>query len=292
MRMHVDEMDTDPALVRRLVATQFPDWAGLPIEPVPFFGTDNAIYRLGDELAVRLPRREKNVETLAKELRWLPVLAPQLPLPIPTPVAVGEPGAGFPFRWAVYRWVAGEAPSSATVGAGDLAAFIAALQRVDPAGGPLPGPHNAFRGEPLARRDGPVRAALRALSSTLDVAAATSVWETSLAAAEWSEAPVWIHGDLDARNVLVRDGRLSGVIDFGCLGVGDPACDVMVAWKLFSAGSRESFRAALAVDGATWRRARGWALSQALGALSYYTNENNPVLVREARRWLAEALAD
>jgi aminoglycoside phosphotransferase (APT) family kinase protein len=292
MRMHVDEVDIEPALVRRLVAAQFPDWAGLPVEPVRFFGTDNAIYRLGDELAVRLPRREKNVETLAKELRWLPELAPQLPVPVPTPVAVGEPGVGYPFPWAVYRWVAGEATRNEAVGADELAAFIAALQRIDPSGGPPPGAHNANRGEPLARRDPSVRAALTALGSTLDGAAVTAVWEESLAAPAWTEAPVWIHGDLDARNVLVRDGRLSGVIDFGCLGVGDPACDVMVAWKLFSAGTRESLRAALAVDDATWTRARGWSLSQALGALSYYTEDNNPVLVREAQRWLVEALAD
>jgi aminoglycoside phosphotransferase (APT) family kinase protein len=292
MRMHVDEVEIEPALVRRLVATQFPDWAGLPVDPVRFFGTDNAIYRLGDELAVRLPRREKNVETLAKELRWLPELAPHLPVPIPAPVAAGEPGSGYPFQWAVYRWVAGEAPANEAVGADELAAFIAALQRIDPSGGPPPGAHNANRGEPLVRRDPPVRAALTTLGSTLDGAAVTAVWEESLAAPAWSGAPVWIHGDLDARNVLVRDSRLCGVIDFGCLGVGDPACDVMVAWKLFSAGTRESFRAALAVDDATWNRARGWALSQALVALSYYTEENNPVLVREARRWLAEALAD
>jgi aminoglycoside phosphotransferase (APT) family kinase protein len=292
MRMHVDEVDIDPALVRRLVATQFPDWAGLPVEPVRFFGTDNAIYRLGDELAVRLPRRDKNVETLAKELRWLPELAPRLPVPIPAPVAVGEPGAGYPFLWAVYRWVDGEAPTNEAVGPAELAAFIGALQRIDPAGGPPPGAHNANRGEPLARRDPLVRAALTALGSTLDGALVTAVWEESLAAPRWTGDPVWIHGDLDARNVLVRDGRLSGVIDFGCLGIGDPACDVMVAWKLFSAGTRESFRAALAVDDATWIRARGWVLSQALGALSYYTEENNPVLVREARGWLVEALAD
>ena len=288
MRMHVDEVNIDRALVRRLVAAQFPDWTGLPIEPVRFFGTDNAIYRLGDDLAVRLPRREKNVETLEKELRWLPELAPQLPLPIPAPVAVGEPGAGYPFVWAVYGWLDGEAVEPPLADPGRLVAFIAALQGADPTGGPPPGAHNAFRGEPLPRRDAPVRAALEALS----VDGAQAVWDEALAAPEWTQPPVWIHGDLDARNVLVEDGRLSGVIDFGCLGVGDPACDVMVAWKLFSRSAREAFRAALAVDDATWTRARGWVLSQALGALSYYTEENNPMLVREARRWLTEVLGD
>jgi aminoglycoside phosphotransferase (APT) family kinase protein len=293
MRMHVDEVEIEPALVARLVGDQFPQWSRLPIEPVPFFGTDNATYRLGDDLAVRLPRREKNVETLEKELLWLPRLAPRLPLAIPTPVAVGKAGAGYPFSWAVYRWVDGENVAVLSAGAtGDLVAFIAALQRIDPDDGPPPGAHNASRGEPLARRDPPVRSALEALGGTIDGDAAAAVWDRALAAPEWSGPPVWIHGDLDARNVLVRDRRLSGVIDFGCLGVGDPACDVMVAWKLFSADDRESFRAALAVDDATWTRARGWALSQALGALSYYTEENNPALVRAARRWLTEALAD
>jgi aminoglycoside phosphotransferase (APT) family kinase protein len=288
MRMHVDEVDIDPALVRRLVAAQFPDWAGLPVEGVRFFGTDNATYRLGEDLAVRLPRREKNVETLEKELRWLPELAPRLPLPIPEPVAVGEADAGYPFAWAIYRWLDGEAVDPPLADPTQLLDFIAALQRVDPTGGPPPGAHNAFRGEPLARRDAPVRAALEALR----VDRAQAIWAKALAAPEWTQPPVWIHGDLDARNVLVKDGRLSGVIDFGCLGVGDPACDVMVAWKLFSADGRERFRTSLAVDDATWTRARGWALSQALGALSYYTDENNPVLVREARRWLTEVLAD
>ena len=286
--MHVDEVDTDPALVRRLVAAQFPGWAELPIEPVRFFGTDNAIYRLGTELAVRLPRREKNVETLEKELRWLPELAPLLPLPIPEPVAAGQPGAGYPFAWAVFSWLDGEAVEPPLADPAELIGFIAALQRIDPEGGPGPGSHNAFRGEPLARRDAPVRAALE----TLQVDGAGAIWEEALAARVWTGPPVWIHGDLDARNVLVTDGRLSGVIDFGCLGVGDPACDVMAAWKLLTADGRETLREALAVDEATWIRARGWAVSQALVALAYYTDENNPVLVREARRWLGEVLAD
>jgi aminoglycoside phosphotransferase (APT) family kinase protein len=287
MRMHVDEVDSDPTLVRRLVATQFPEWAGLPIEPVQFFGTDNAIYRLGDGLSVRLPRRAKNVETLEKELRWLPMLAPLLPVTIPVPVAVGEPGAGFPFVWAVYRWVDGGAAADSTLAVDDLVTFIAALQQVDVAGGPGPGAHNAFRGEPLRRRDAVVRAALAEAGD-----AASAVWDEALAAPDWAGEPVWIHGDLDGRNVLLSDGRLVGVIDFGCLGVGDPAGDVMVAWKLLSAADRRTFRTALSVDDATWARARGWALSQALGALSYYTDENNPLLVREARRWMVEVLAD
>jgi aminoglycoside phosphotransferase (APT) family kinase protein len=284
MRMHADEVDIDPALVRRLVDTQFPRWAGLPIEPVPFFGTDNAIYRLGAELSVRLPRREKNVETLDKELHWLPMLAPLLPVAIPAPVAIGRPGDGYPFTWAVYGWVDGEPAGDSPVDVNELATFIAALRRIDASDGPAPGAHNAFRGEPIRRRDAAVRAEADQ--------AALAVWEEALAAPDWAGDPVWIHGDLDGRNVLLENGRLVGVIDFGCLGVGDPACDVMVAWKLLSATDRQRFRTALSVDDATWARARGWALSQALGALSYYTDENNPLLVREARRWLVEVVAD
>jgi aminoglycoside phosphotransferase (APT) family kinase protein len=295
--MHADEVAVDANLVRRLVASQFPQWTDLALEPVRFFGTDNAIYRLGDELAVRLPRRRKNVVQLEKERRWLPQLAAHLPLAIPVPLAAGRPGDGYPFEWAVYRWLQGEVATDAPLAdlartASDLAAFVAALQEVDPTGGPPPGEHNSFRGEALAARDEGARAAIAALAGQIDGAAATAVWEAALAAPEWKRAPVWIHGDLDARNVLVVNGGISAVIDFGTLGIGDPACDVMVAWKLLSAETRESFRSLLAVDDATWARARGWAVSQAVIALAYYTLETNPVLVREARRWLAEVLAD
>jgi aminoglycoside phosphotransferase (APT) family kinase protein len=296
-RMHADEVDIDAALVGRLVGSQFPEWAELPLEPVRFLGTDNAIYRLGDELAVRLPRRRQNVLQLEKERRWLPQLAACLPLAVPVPLAAGQPADGYPFEWAVYRWLQGE-PGTATPiadlaqAASDLAGFLAALQKIDPAGGPPPGEHNFFRGEPLTARDEDARAAIAALGDEVDSAAMTAVWEAALAAPEWGRAPVWIHGDLDARNLLVDDGMISAVIDFGSLGIGDPACDVMVAWKLLSAEARELFCRALAVDDATWARARGWAVSQAAGALTYYTLETNPVLVREARHWLAEVLVD
>jgi aminoglycoside phosphotransferase (APT) family kinase protein len=161
---------------------------------------------------------------------------------------------------------------------------------MDAKDGPPPRPENAFRGEPLARRDEETRAWIASLAGRIDVGKVTTFWETALEAPEWEGPPVWIHGDLDARNLLVHDGRLSAVIDWGCLGVGDPACDVMVAWKMLSADTRDSFREALSVDEATWARSWGWALSQAVGALSYYTLETNPELVREGERWLAEIL--
>ena len=295
-RMHADEVDTDVALVRRLLAAQLPQWADRPVEPVHPRGTDNALYRLGGDLVARLPRRESTTGTLTKEVEWLPRIAPYLPLAVPVPVARGLPGEGYPFGWAVYTWLDGATATDATADAeslaSDLAGFIAALEQIDATGGPPPGAHNFGRGQPLARRDQMTRAAITSLAGEIDGVAVTAAWERALAAPEWGGEPVWIHGDLDARNLLVSDGRLSGVVDFGCLGVGDPAYDVMVAWKMFSAETRHLLRTALSVDDATWSRARGLALSQALFALPYYTLETNPVLVHEARRWLAEALSD
>ena len=296
-KMHADELETDPGLVRRLLAAQFPNWADLPVEPVRFFGTDNAIYRLGNDMAVRLPRRRKNVATLEKEQRWLPSLAPLLPLAVPLPLARGAPADDYPFTWSIYSWLEGDPASAGRPGdlrrvAIDLAEFVTALQRIDPRKGPPPGEHNAFRGVPLARRDESTCAAITKLRESIDVGAVCAAWETALGAPEWKRPPVWIHGDLDSRNLLVQNGRVSAVIDFGCLGVGDPACDVMVAWKILTADTRNVFRTALSIDEATWARARGWALSQAVIALSYYTPKTNPVLFAEAERWLAEVLAD
>jgi aminoglycoside phosphotransferase (APT) family kinase protein len=296
-KMHADELDIDVPLVRRLLAGQFPRWADLPIKPVRPMGTDNALYRVGDDMVVRLPRREQTSTTLEKERRWLPRLAPLLPLAVPVPLAEGMPAEGYPFAWSVYTWLNGENATTeriANVGqlATDLAQFVAALQRIDPTGGPSPGEHNFFRGEPLARRDAATRAAIASLEAEIDVDAATAAWKNALRAPEWQRPPVWIHGDLDSRNLLVEDGRLSAVLDFGSLGVGDPACDVMVVWKVLSADTRDIFRTALSVDEATWARSRGWALSQAVIALAYYTLETNPVLVREAQRWMADVLAD
>jgi aminoglycoside phosphotransferase (APT) family kinase protein len=296
-RMHDDEVDVDEPLVRQLVASQFPQWTGLPVRRVLPAGTDNAIFRLGEDVAARLPRRHGTVEPLEKELRWLPRLAPHLPVAVPVPLARGVPGEGYPFPWAVCRWVRGDNATPDRIddqlqAARELAEFVRALQRIDASDGPRPGRHNFNRGEPLARRDESTRKAIAALAGELDAETLTAAWDAALRTPAWDGPTVWIHGDLDSRNLLVEGGRLSGVIDFGCLGVGDPACEVMVAWKLLSPDARELFRSVLAVDDATWARSRGWALSQAVGALSYYTEETNAVLVREARRWLAEVLGD
>ena len=253
-KMHADEVDTDASLVRRLLKGQFPQWADLPIKRVESAGTDNAIYRLGDDMAVRLPRIHWAIEQVDKEHRWLPRLAPLLPLAIPAPLAKGVPGEGYPWAWSVQRWLEGEnatveAAADLRQAATDVAQFIIALQRIDPTDGPPAG-----RGVPLMLRDAAMRAAIAEVRGLLDTDAVTAAWEAALEAPEWDRPPVWVHGDLLPGNLLVEQGRLSAVIDFGGLGVGDPACDLMIAWSLFSGESREVFRAALGVDDATWAR--------------------------------------
>jgi len=285
--MHADEFPISEALVERLLAAQFPRWADLPLRRVEPSGTVNAIFRLGTELSVRLPRRNGPTAPGSKELEWLPKLAPVLPVEVPVPVAQGRPSDEYPWFWEIHTWVEGHTVPveeiDAIQAARDLAGLIATMQQLDPAGAP-PG-----RGIPLAEREMEIRSWLARFDGDPIV---TVEWERALAAPPWKGAPVWHHGDLDARNWLVRDGRISGVIDWGAMGVGDPACDVMVAWKLHSCAARDAFRSALPTDDATWERARGWALSQAVAILAYYTPENNPVLVDEARSWLDLVLSE
>ena len=293
--MHVDEVRTDVSLVRRLLAAQFPQWADLPVTPVRSAGTDNAIYRLGDDMAVRLPRIHWAVDLVHKEQRWLPRLAPHLPLPIPVPIAKGMPGEGYPWHWSVTPWLEGENATPERIAghcqaATELARFVRALERIDTAGGPPAGPANFYRGVPLEMRDAATRVAIAALEGVLDAGAAIAAWEEALRAAPWDRSPVWLHGDLQSGNLLVVQGQLSAVIDFGCLGVGDPAVDLIVAWNLFSGDARDAFREALAVDDATWARGRGWALSVALIALPYY-RDSNPVLAGISRRAIDAVLS-
>lgn len=295
--MHPDELPIDGALVRRLLTAQFPQWADLAIKPFPSAGSDNAMYRLGDDMVVRLPRRSgRTVDSLDKECEWLPRLAPLLPLAIPVPLAKGVPAEGYPCGWAVYRWLEGETATierlaDARQAATDLAEFVSALQRTDATGAPRPGEHNFFRGVPLAMRDENVRSAIAALDGEMDVAAVTAAWEAALRAPEWHGPLVCIHGDLADGNLLAAGGRFSAVIDWGGLAVGDPACDLMVAWSYLEPEARELFRTALSVDDATWARGRGWALSVALIALPYYWT-TNPVRVAYSWHRIGEVLAD
>ncbi|MBC2901647.1 aminoglycoside phosphotransferase family protein [Streptomyces cupreus] len=293
-KMRPDELDIDAELVRRLVAEQFPQWAELPVRLVRSAGTDNAMYRLGDELVVRLPRLPGGEGQILREHRWLPRLAPHLPLSVPVPLAVGEPGAGFALPWGVYRWLEGSNDLVELADAAvELGRFVAALHKVDASGGPP-----SYRGAPPGGNDSYVRQAIRDFGShgTIDPALATEVWERTLRLPDWDGAPVWLHGDLLPGNLLAVDGRLTSVIDFGCLGVGDPAVDLMAAWTVLTAGTREAFRAAADVDDATWERGRGWALCFGLMAEHYYGdafgNGMNPVLAGVGRRAVAEALAE
>jgi aminoglycoside phosphotransferase (APT) family kinase protein len=264
----MDKADITPALVASLVAAQFPQWADLPVRPVELDGWDNTTYHLGEEMSVRLPSADRYTLQVDKEHRWLPILARRLPLPIPEPLVKGVPGCGFPRPWSVYRWLEGEPATVERIAnlvefAAELAGFLDALYRIDPSGGPPPGMHNFFRGGPLTTYDAETRNAIADLGDEIDTDGAREVWEAALGAT-WYGSPVWVHGDVGASNLLVDKGRLSAVIDFGGLAVGDPACDVTIAWTFFSGQSREAFRARLPVDGATWARGRGWALWKAL----------------------------
>jgi aminoglycoside phosphotransferase (APT) family kinase protein len=285
--MHAGELEVDERLVRRLLAAQFPQWADLALERVASFGTDFAIFRLGDELAVRLPRIEWAADQPELEQAWLPRLAPHLPLAVPAPLATGEPEEGFPWRWTVAPWLPGrnlvEEPA---VDAGpELARFVLALRAFDTAGAP-----ESSRGRPLATRDRATRRAIAELDGKIDTQAVTAAWERALALPPWQGPPLWSHGDLLPGNLLAVDGRLSGVIDWGGLGVGDPAAELIAAWATLDAPGRDLFRKEVEVDEATWERGRGLALSVALLQIPYY-EVTNPILAGIGRRTVDEALS-
>ena len=291
--MHPVELDIDKALVTRLIAAQFPQWSDLPVVKVPSAGTDHAIYRLADDLVVRLPRIPGAADQVETEQRWLPHLAPHLPLQVPVPLGRGVPGQGFPMPWSVYAWLDGENAFDRPIidlreAAIELGGFVAALRRIDATGGP-----QSFRGGPVSTSGYDVRAPIRDLGAdgTIDAEAATAAWEQVLAIPQWAGTPRWLHGDLMPGNLLTRDGRLTGVIDFGVLGIGDPACDLIPAWYLFGGDTRELFRAAADVDDSTWARGRGWALCLGLGAEHHY-RVKNPALAAVGRKAMFEALAD
>ncbi|MEU6845267.1 aminoglycoside phosphotransferase family protein [Streptomyces sp. NPDC046716] len=275
-KLHDDEPDIDHALVAGLLADQFPHWAGLPLRYVPSDGTSNMLFRLGDDLVVRMPRTPGSAADVPGEQHWLRRLGPGLPVAVPEPVGEGAPGRGYPWPWSVQRWIDGVLPTVGTGGqpallAQDVADFVRALWRVDTTGAPA-----AERGAPLAPRDAATRAALEQLAGVVDTAAALALWKSALDAPRRDGPGVWLHGDLEPGNLLVDpdSGRLAAVIDFGCTGVGDPAVDLIVAWYVLDDDLRDAFRAAVGCDEATWTRGRGWALSIAALELSYYRGRN------------------
>ena len=288
--MHDDEVGTDADLVRRLLASQHPQWAEVSIERVPSAGTDNAIYRLGDDLAVRLPRIHWSVDNVAKEQKWLPVLAPHLPLAVPLPVAVGEPEEAFPYPWGVVQWLPGELATidrldDPVQAALDLAAFVRALQSIDSTGGP-----KHHRGLPIRLADEMVRTGIAGVRGEIDGDAVIEVWDRVVTAPDYDGPPVWFHGDLSYLNLLARDGKLTAVIDWGSCGVGDPAIEMEPAWSLFPPDARQAYRDAIGVDDATWERGKGWVLTGAFG-IPYY-RDTNPLLVASKVRGIEAVLAD
>jgi len=292
---NTEKVHIDVSLVRRLIATQFPQWADLPVKPVKFGGWDNRTFHLGKQMLVRMPSAEEYAMNVEKEQKWLPRLAPLLPLPIPEPLAMGEPAEGYPWRWSVYRWIEGDTAASAHIAdlgdfATSLAQFLIALQRIDTTDGPLPGPYSFAHVGALATYDVETRQAIAVLKDKIDVDVATEVWKKALETA-WQHSPVWVHGDIMAGNLLVQGGKLSAVIDFGGLAVGDPACDLAIAWKFFRGKSRETFREMLPLDAGTWARGRGWALWKALIIAAGFT-ETNAVEAAQPWRVIGEALAD
>jgi aminoglycoside phosphotransferase (APT) family kinase protein len=292
--MHPGEVALRDDVVRRLVDAQFPQWAGLPIERIASSGTVNVLYRLGDELVVRLPRVFEGGTTWStgafdRDREWLPRLAPLLPVAVPEALAKGRPANGYPSEWGVYSWLPGEHPDPERIAeteslARRLAGFIRALRSVELGGGPESG-----RGSSLNRWDEPTRAALRELEGSIDTAAALAAWEAALAAPAWDGAPVWVHGDLMPANLLLRGGELTGVLDWGGAGLGDPAIDLQPAWNLLSGRSRPVFRDELEVDDASWERGRGWALWTGIVALPYY-RETNPELAQNAAFRIGQVL--
>lgn len=281
----------DESLVHLLVSTQFPMWGALPITAVKRQGWDNRTFHLGEDLLVRLPSHSDYALQVEKEQEWLPKLAPFLPLPIPTPLAIGQPTDTYPWKWSVYTFLPGESANNATIPhlkefASTLANFLISLQKIDTTNGPLAGLHSFYRGGTLATYDLETRQAIAALKNKIDVKTISDIWQLALSSV-WQKKAVWVHGDISTGNLLLQNRKLSAVIDFGQLAVGDPACDLAIAWTLFHGESREAFRSVLSLDGDTWARARGWALWKAL-IMASGKIENNAVTATEPWRIIDE----
>lgn len=286
-------MDVTAETVRALVRAQFPQWAGLPVTPVPRQGNDNRSFRLGDELVVRLPSHAAYVAGIAKEDNVLPVLAEHLSVPVPCPVGTGGPDDDYPHRWSVRRWLPGATPDNDPCldrarFAADLGHFLRELRGVPAAGGPLAGQHSFYRGCHPSVYGDQVQAALTELGERVDVGACHGIWREAVRSV-WSGAPVWFHGDVAVGNLLTTDGRLSAVIDFGTCGVGDPACDLVIAWTFFDAPERQVFRGAVGLADDAWSRARGWALWKALVTVVDPEDPQYDVQARALKRLLDDA---
>lgn len=261
-------VEINDQLVGRLIGAQFPQWSDLPVAAVEQGGWDNRMFRLGREMVIRLPSAACYEAQIDKEQRWLPKLAPCLPVAVPTPVGLGRPGCGYEWHWSVYRWIDGARlhPDGITNRgklAVELALFLKALQLVDIKNAPQAGLHNFHRGGSLRVYDAETREAVELLAGELDSKRALELWAEAMNTS-WASDPVWVHGDFAEGNLLERDGSLCAVIDFGCMAIGDPACDLVIAWTFLERSASLRFRNAMGLDAATWRRAQAWALWKAL----------------------------
>jgi aminoglycoside phosphotransferase (APT) family kinase protein len=288
-KMHDNEQEVDTALVQSLLKEQCPQWADLELNPILSSGTDNALFRLGNKYVVRIPRIEWSPGSVSsgvnKEYLWVPQLAQHLKIPISEPVFRGKSNEAYPWPWSITKWNNGHNPDFEKENeydklAVDLAYFLNELHSIKlPEVGPL-----SRRGIPLKELDSETKGALKALDDDMDTKPLTLLWEKLSHTPHWDKSPVWMHGDLLPGNILIQNNRLSAVIDFADVGLGDPACDLIVAWSLLNANSRAIFRNHLVnIDEHTWQRGKGWALSIAVIILPYYKN-TNPVLTSVARR--------
>lgn len=266
------------SLVQDLITEQFPQWADLQICPVENSGWDNRTFRLGNTMLIRLPSAARYAAQVKKEQEWLPKLSLNLSVPIPSPVVMGEPSENYPWNWSVYKWIEGDNADYQRIAnlqlfASQLAQFLLELQLINTHEGPLAGAHNFYRGASLEVYNDETKHAIKELKRLIDTDIATDIWNMALKY-RWRKKPVWIHGDFSAGNILVKDGKLAAVIDFGCMGVGDPACDLVISWTFLTRESRQVFRSHLRLDQNTWSRARGWALWKALITIVSINDKN------------------
>jgi aminoglycoside phosphotransferase (APT) family kinase protein len=288
-------IEIDARLVKQLVRTQFPQWADLPVVSVENGGWDNRTFRLGDWMSARLPSALAYAAQVEKEHRWLPVLRRHLPLPIPIPIGLGSPGAGYPWPWSIYGWLDGEPAQLDRIYdlsrfAADVARFLVALRGIDACNGPAAGPHNFHRGGSPSIYDTETRRLIHALAGEIEVKGVTEVWDIALETS-WQMPSVWVHGDMAATNLLVKSGLLNAVIDFGNCGIGDPSCDLVVAWTFLDQAAREAFRSAVRLDPTTWQRARGWTIWKAMITLEQL-RDINPIEAETQRRIIRDVLDD
>jgi len=280
-------MEIDVALVTKLIASQFPQWANLPITTVAESGWDNRTFHLGNEMSVRLPSGEEYERQVEKEQKWLPKIASHLPLPISQPIAMGKPSEIYPWNWSIYKWLDGVSANQLDLSEHDLvtiavqlAQFLIAFHKFDAAGAPAPGLHNWWRAAHTSVYDADTKLLIETLKDFIDVDKAKSLWQRALNS-KWDKDPVWVHGDVASGNLLVKSNRLSAVIDFGCMGIGDPACDLTIAWTFFKGESRSIFKTKMHLDEETWERARGWAMWKALFEISQLEDKSGVLLAKQ-----------